>query len=170
MIACRQERPEDYPAIRSILQTAFKGEIHSDGSEPDLVERLRLSPAYIADLALVCRIDGILAGYCMFSRVKIGSAVQLSLAPLAVLPHLQRRGGASALIRTGHQIALRLGFECVVVLGSPDFYARFGYEEAAQYAISFPQPVPSRYFMVKRLQGSGPLPQGIVEYPPEFGL
>ncbi|CEP80732.1 GNAT family acetyltransferase [[Clostridium] sordellii] len=49
-IIIRKENIKDKNIIYSLIKEAFKNESHSDGDEPDLVNRLRNSKNYIPEL------------------------------------------------------------------------------------------------------------------------
>ena len=51
----------------------------------------------------------------------------LALAPMAVLPELQRQGIGSALVKKGLEACRQQGHRVVVVLGHAHFYPRFGF-------------------------------------------
>jgi putative acetyltransferase len=57
------------------------------------------------------------------------------LAPVAVLPGVQSQGIGSQLILAGLQRCLELGFDYCVVLGSPEYYHRFGFETASEHGL-----------------------------------
>ena len=65
-------------------------------------------------------------GHILFTKIMIGSNVELALAPLSVLPDHQKRGIGSALINEGNRIAKTLGYSYSVVLGTPRVYGKAG--------------------------------------------
>ena len=166
----RTEKVSEFAEISQLIQQAFMTAEHSDGTESQLVERLRISPAFIPQLSLVALVDKKVAGYILFTKVQIGTQTQLGLAPLAVLPEFQRQGIGSSLVQKGHQIAADMGYGWSVVLGSDRYYPRFGYCPAAQYGILCPFPgVAPQNYMAIRLRDDAPDCYGVVKYSPEFG-
>lgn len=155
----RQEIPDDYPAVYTVIQAAFAAAAHSDGTEQGL-------PA----LSLVAEQDGQVIGHILFSRVDIGGQAALALAPLAVLPAFQRQGVGSALVQAGHRIAAGLGYSYAVVLGSETYYPRFGYRPAGAFGIAAPFAAPPENFMAIRLRDDAPAVHGVVRYDPAFGI
>lgn len=166
----RQETERDHKKIYELIKTSFATAEYSDGTEQDLIEKLRKSKAYIQELALVAECDERLVGYIMFTKVKVGRKVGLALAPLAVAPDFQRQGVGSALINKGHEIAKRLGFEFSLVLGSEKYYPKFGYMPAEECGVEIPKDFPSSNFFIKPLQKNLKHVSGQVVYPNEFGL
>lgn len=164
----RSETPQDYQAVYQLVKAAFAEAEHSDHDEQNLVERLRKSSAYLPDLCLVAESNGQIAGYIMFSRVKVGDAEAIALAPLVVSPQMQKQGIGSALIRTAHQKAKEAGYSFSIVLGHPDYYSRFGYRPAGEQGITAPFEVPSECFMALNLQNDNSRLRGVVEYDAAF--
>lgn len=168
----RPESPDDHGAIRGVVAAAFGSE-----AEADLVDRIRASPEYVPDLALVADVDRRVVGHVMISGAVIrhdGGERQISmLSPLAVHPEHQRTGIGSALVRASLAVAEALGEPLVVLEGSPDYYGRLGFEHAARYGIEIPLPewAPPEAAQVARLAGfdaSDATMRGTVIYPAAF--
>ena len=170
MLKIRQENIEDYEEVYQVIKTAFETAEHSDGNEHDLVVALRNSNGFIPELSLVAMKENKIVGYILFTKIKIGEYEELALAPLGVLPEYQRQGVGSELIKEGHRIAKKLGYQYVVVLGSEKYYTKFGYIPAIKYGIKAPFDVPNENFMAVKLNNTNVKIQGIVEYAKEFGI
>ncbi len=164
----RQETAKDFDSIYSMIKSSFATAEHADGDEQDLVLRLRKSAAYVPELALVAEKDGVILGYIMFTEIKIGEHTELALAPLAVADTHQKQGIGGALILSGHQIAKDMGYHYSVVLGSEEYYPKFGYISASEFGIKAPFEVPTQNFMAIDLQGDSPKAEGVVEYGEAF--
>lgn len=173
-IGIRQERDEDRPKVRKLIEAAFENVAESDHREQELVERLRASKTFIPQLSLVAETDGgTIAGYILLTEVAVvsgeGAVPALGVAPVAVLPELQRRGIGAMLLEEAHRRGARLGYGTAVVLGHPEYYPRFGYRRAADRGIAFPFDAPAECCMVRELRprASEGL-RGTVRYPDEF--
>lgn len=166
----RQEREQDFGIVKDLVRRAFAAAEHSDGDEHELAGRLRSTPDYIPALSLVAESHGTVVGHIMMSKVCIGDAPALALAPLSVHPGCQRSGIGSMLVREAHRRAIALGFGCSVVLGSPLYYHRFGYETASSFGIEPPFDVSDGLFMACRFTAGKKMPSGIVRYSAAFGL
>lgn len=134
----RQEISADYNEVFCLIQQSFAHAEHHDGTEQELVARLRKDPAFIPELSLVAEMQGKLIGYILFTRLKIGTRTELALAPLAVLPEYQHQGVGRSLILEGHHLAAQLGYHYCVVLGSDSYYPRMGYRPATEFGITCP--------------------------------
>ena len=135
MLEIRQENRKDYEEIYKLVKTAFETAEHSDGNEQDLVVALRNSDSFIPELSLIAVKDNKIVGYILFTKIKIENHEEIALAPLAVLPEYQKQGIGSKLIEEGHKIAKKLGYHYSIVLGSENYYPKFGYIPAIQYGI-----------------------------------
>ncbi|MAY19909.1 MAG: GNAT family N-acetyltransferase [Erythrobacteraceae bacterium] len=163
-VTIRPEDAGDESAIFALTEAAFANMPFSDGDEQHLVERLRAD----GDLALslVAEDAERIVGHIAFSRVSISDGAQdwYGLGPVSVWPELQGRDIGGALIKRGIADLRQTGAKGVVLLGSPDYYARFGFAHEPQ--VTFPGP-PPEYFQALVLDGD--LPSGEVTYARAFG-
>lgn len=154
----RLELESDIADIRQVHLSAFP-----DVGEADLVDDLRGNGDAILSLVAV---DSDVIGHVMFSRMQAPFKA-LGLAPVAVVAERRRQGVAASLIETGLKMAKASGWEGVFVLGSLDYYPRFGFD--AGLAEGFECPYSGPYLMAVALQDSE-LPQtvGQVSYASAF--
>jgi putative acetyltransferase len=75
----------------------------------------------------------------------------MALAPMAVIPHRQRTGIGSALVRAGLEECRRAGVAAVFVVGHPSYYPRFGFAAGATIGFKCQFDVPDDAFMVTEL-------------------
>jgi putative acetyltransferase len=166
MLLIRPERPEDTAAIPQVNEQAF-----GCADEANLVDALRTRGKAV--LSLVGIEDDRIVGHLFFSPVTIEFAdriiLAVGLAPMAVVPERQRRGIGLLLVRAGLEECRNAGYDCVVVLGHPAYYPRFGFVPASQYGITSESEVPDEAFMVLVWRG-GMLRDrgGLARYQPEF--
>lgn len=158
----RPERAGDEAEIYEVVRSAFDGMPFSDGTEPDLVDRLRANGELL--LSLVAEDDAII-GHIGFNPITVGSKdcgwVQLS--PVSVIPARQRSGVGRSLIKAGIAEMRRQGFKGVGVEGDPNYYERFGFCRIEGLEPAGPHP---QYFRALVLAGEAP--QGEVRYAPAF--
>ena len=161
----RMEEPQERVAVRAVNVAAFGGD-----AEADLVQRLQDDGDTLFGLVAVW--DGQIAGHLVFSQLPIEMAQETvsaaALAPLAVLPELQRQGIGSALVRHGLTQCQNLGLAAVVVLGDPAYYGRFGFRVDLAERLRTPWSGPHlmAYEIVPGALGDG---LGTAIYPAAFG-
>ncbi|HWO65466.1 MAG TPA: N-acetyltransferase [Umezawaea sp.] len=131
----RREVPGDVDTIRAVTESAFAPR---PAGEHHLVDWLRADPGWIPALSLVAVSDGAVVGHVVCTRATVDGAPALGLGPLSVLPSHQQAGVGKALVHTVLGAADALGEPLVVLLGSTDYYSRFGFRLAAEYGITPP--------------------------------
>jgi len=169
VVEIRQEEPGDFPAVYDLNTKAFKRK-----DEARLVDRLRLSDAFVHGLSLVAIVKNRVVGHILFSRINIENDnhkhESLALAPVAVIPEMQNKGIGNMLIHCGLNKAKELGFKSVVVLGHPDYYPRYGFVPASEWGIRPPFNAPENAFMGLELVENGlKNVTGTVRFSKEFG-
>lgn len=163
-IIVRQETADDIRAIDVVNLSAFQGE-----AEAVLVTALRKSEDFIPELSLVAEIDHRIVGHILLSRAHLdqpaGQIDVLALAPMAVVPSQSHRGIGSALVRAALTKAASLGWRAIVVVGHPEFYAKFGFEKASRGGIQCPLPVPEESVQAIELIKGALAGGGAIRYP-----
>ena len=163
----REEKISDVEMIWNVNAQAFESE-----AEANLVNALRDSG--ISFISLVAEEDEEIIGHILFTPVELigdDSGLKLmGLAPMAVLPKLQKKGIGSQLVKTGIENCLIQGFDAIVVLGHPVYYPKFGFVPSVKYGIKSEYDVPDETFMVLELKGSSLKDKnGIIKYHAAFG-
>jgi len=165
--AIRAELPVDLDQIHELHRTSF-----ATAAEAELVDAIRASAGFIPELSLVAATaDTSVLGHILISRVELErgeerSAV-LALAPVAVLPAHRERGIGSTLVAGALALAEERNEPFVVVLGSPRFFARFGFLPAADFGVTGPYDVPDDLYQLFPRPATE-IPTGRVVYPPAF--
>lgn len=153
----RKKCAEDISGIRKVI-------------EADLVDGLQDSGALT--FAAVAVIGSRIVGHLAFSPVTVAEQQPaLALAPVAVMPDLQRQGIGAALIRWSLGECQRLGHGLVFALGEPAYYHRFGFTPASDFGIECPFAAPPGAFMLLELSpGAARNCQGRLRCRSEFEL
>jgi putative acetyltransferase len=164
------ERANDQAGIRAVHLAAFPTPI-----EADLVDRLRSNGR--AMVSLVAREGDAVVGHVLFSPVTIHAvdtphgeplAHGLGLAPVAVLPESQQRGVGAALIKAGLARCREMSVPSVIVLGEPEYYARFGFEPASRHRLTSEYNAGDAFQVLLLAPDSLPAQGGLVRYGDEF--
>ncbi|MEZ6024450.1 MAG: N-acetyltransferase [Hyphomonadaceae bacterium] len=161
----RDATPRDSAAIRQVVRHAF-----AQDDEANLVEALRADSDVLVEL--VAGSDAALTGHILYSRLAIvrgGETLEAAaLAPVSVLPALQRQGIGGELIRAGNARCADLGLTAIVVLGHAAYYPKFGFSAAA--AESLEAPFSGPHFMALELKPGALSVGGRVRYAKAFGV
>jgi predicted N-acetyltransferase YhbS len=151
----RQENPSEFQDIYYLVKVAFQTAKVADGNEQDYVNKLREGSNYIHELALVAEEDGRIVGHIMFTKTYINAVDSkfeaLLLAPLSVALEYRNRGVGSKLVLESFELAKKLGYKAVFVVGDPAYYSRFGFKSIALFGIKHDPPIPDPYVMAYEL-------------------
>jgi putative acetyltransferase len=162
-IVIRNETAADVGAITEVTVAAFRTLEISQHTEQFIIAALRAAKALT--VSLVAEADGRVIWHIAFSPVTISDGTRnwYGLGPVSVLPEYQRRGIGSALIREGLSRLKALGAGGCCLVGHPEYYRRFGFENAPGLVC---EGVPREVFFA--LSFDGHVPQGMVEFHEAF--
>jgi len=163
-ILIRDEREDDAEVITAVTSAAFETMEISDHTEQFIVKALRAAGALT--VSLVAEVDGAVVGHIAFSPIAIsdGTPDWYGLGPVSVLPKDQRMGIGKALIWEGLARLKGLGAKGCCLVGHPEYYGRFGFENVTGLGL---EGVPPEAFFA--LAFDGPMPQGSVAFHEAFG-
>jgi putative acetyltransferase len=158
-IVIRDEVFADARPIGEVTAAAFAPLEVSSHTEQFIVEALRAAGALT--VSLVAEAEGRVVGHIAFSPVTMsdGSPGWYGLGPVSVLPECQRRGIGGALLREGLLRLKALGARGCCLVGHPEYYQRFGFENPPGLAL---EGVPPEVFFA--LSFDGRVPEGTVTF------
>lgn len=162
-IVIRNETEADAGAITDVTIAAFNTLEISDHTEQFIVEGLRAAGALT--VSLVAELDGRIVGHIAFSPVTMsdGTSDWYGLGPVSVLPEYQRQGIGKALVREGLSRLKGLNARGCCLVGHPDYYRKFGFENTPGLAH---EGVPPEVFLT--LSFDGHIPRGTVTFHAAF--
>jgi putative acetyltransferase len=162
-ITIRDETSADCGAITDVTIAAFAALEISGHTEQFIIEALRAAGALA--LSLVAEADGRVLGHIAFSRVAVSDGTKdwYGLGPLSVLPQFQRRGIGKALVREGLSRLKELGAKGCCLVGHPDYYKQFGFDNVPELRL---EGVPPDVFLALSFDGSAP--KGVVTFHDAF--
>ena len=85
------------------------------------------------------------------TRGFVGDLPALGLGPIGVLPSHQHQGVGLALMYATIGAAEALGEALIALLGSPDYYGRFGFVTSTTIGVTAPEPAWGKHFQVRTL-------------------
>ncbi len=160
---------DDLSELQVMIRNSFSMATHSDGNEHNLVANLFKSKSYIPELSLVSTFNKEICGYCLCTELNNGESGYIALAPLAVSVEHQQKGIGSTLVNNTLKKAKELGYKAIFILGDPNYYKKFGFEDSTRFGITAPFDVPSEYYLVKELEKNCLTNYtGEINYAPEF--
>lgn len=165
----RRERPHDMSEVRIVQSEAFGRSVGVVPPEARLVDALRACDGWIPQFSLVAESAGVVVGHVVCTRARIGDWPVLGLGPIAVRTALQRGGVGSALMHAMVGAADATGEPLIGLLGSPQYYARFGFVPAAHLGISPPEPEWGDHFQIRTLAEYRSEIRGPFAYASPFG-
>lgn len=140
MLLIRNEEEKDYQAVEELTRKAFYN-IYCPGCyEHYLVRVMRPHPDFIRELDFVAEVDGKLVGNIMYTKAKLvdeaGTVKEiLTFGPISVLPEYQRKGIGKSLIEHSFVRAAELGYDTVVIFGSPANYVGRGFVSCKKHNV-----------------------------------
>ncbi|MFI6867977.1 GNAT family N-acetyltransferase [Nocardia sp. NPDC050406] len=162
----RRERPSDLAAIAAVHRSAFAAQYANahgetwpeeaapalaDPPEVDLVRRLRDNSGWIPTLSMVAEGRDRILGHVCLTRAAVGPFPVLALGPIGVRPDHQGGGVGSALMHAALGAADALDEPLVGLLGSLDYYPRFGFVPGVRLNIAPDRPEWTSHFQVRPL-------------------
>jgi putative acetyltransferase len=169
-VLTRRYEAGDREAVHRIHAEAFR--LPDDPSatpvEVALVDRLIDAGDVVPALSLVAVRDGELVGHVVCSRASVGAHPVVGLGPIGVLPEHQRQGVGDALMHAVLGAADALELPLVGLLGSTEYYPRYGFVPAIRLGIEAPVPTWGDNFQVRTLTAYRPGIVGPFRYAPAF--
>ncbi len=167
MVIIRRERPDDVATARAVQAAAFdKGD--GEPVEARLLDELRACDGWIPALSLVAERDGEVVGHNVCTRGHIGDVSCVGLGPIGIAPSLQTDGLGSALMHAMIGAADALGEPAIALLGSPDYYSRFGFVPSTTLGIEPPEAAWGEFFQALPLSAWDPSIAGQFRYAAPF--
>ena len=140
MINIRNERESDYKNVEDITRKAFYNVYVPGCMEHYLVHIMRGHEDFIPELDFVIEVDGQTVGNIMYTKSKLtdegGTEKEIvTFGPVSILPKYQRKGYGKMLIEHSLKRAAELGYEAVVIMGSPANYVGSGFQCCRKYNV-----------------------------------
>lgn len=139
-IILRLEEERDFSAVENLTREAFWNVYNPGCNEHFILHNLRKSQAFVKELDFVAELDGEIVGHIAYTKGRIVNNEEagyeaICFGPVSVLPQYQGKGIGGRLITHTLKIAATMGFKVVVIFGHPEYYHRFGFENAERFGI-----------------------------------
>lgn len=150
MITYETESSVDIPAREALLDRVMGPARFAKPSQ-----RLRAGRLASRGLSLVARDGSGVVGTVRLWDVMAEGTPALLLGPLAVAPETQGKGVGASLMRLAIARAGMLGHGGIILVGDPEYYARFGFSASWTGNLEMPAPVERRRFLGLELAEGG---------------
>ncbi len=136
----RNEEPKDYQAVETLTRKAFYNIYVPGCSEHYLVRIMREHEDFIPELDLVMEQDGEIIGNIMYTKSRLideqGAEKQiLTFGPVSIDPARQRKGLGKLLLEHSFEKAAALGYDVIVIFGSPANYVSRGFQSCKKFNV-----------------------------------
>ena len=138
MIQIRNEQKSDYQIVEDITREAFYNMYVPGCMEHYLVHIMRGHEDFIPELDFVLELDGKVIGNIMYTKAKLtdenGEEKEIiTFGPVCILPKYQRIGYGKLLMEHSFKRAVELGYDTIVIFGSPANYVSRGFKSCKKY-------------------------------------
>ena len=155
-IMIRSEKETDYSVVEEITRKAFYNIYVPGATEHYLVHIMRQHEDFIPELDFVIELDGRVIGNIMYTKARLideaGTEKEiLTFGPVSIDPEYQRAGYGKLLLEHSFEQAARLGYDVIVIFGSPMNYVSRGFKSCKKYHICIENGQYPAAMMVKEL-------------------
>jgi putative acetyltransferase len=169
-VLVRPHRSEDYEAVKYIYTEAFRRPEDPDSVpwEAPLFEALWKAGDVLPEFSFTADTESGPVGHVTASKATVASDPVVAVGPIGVLPEHQGMGIGSALMRALLTATDLAGVPLVVLLGSPQYYNRFGFRPAEQLGVTPPEAGWGDAFQARPSTACPSLVAGQFRYAPAF--
>ena len=137
----RHELPQDYQRVEEMTRRAFYNLYVPGCVEHYLVHIMRNHEDFLPQLDFVAELDGKVIGNIMYTKSRLVDEEGLekeilTFGPVCILPEYQRRGYGKELMEYSFEQAKKLGYEAIVIFGSPANYVARGFQCCKKYRVA----------------------------------
>ena len=155
-VIVRNEEQKDWAVVERITRQAFYNLYVPGCVEHYLVHIMREHEDFIPELDFVLELDGQVIGNIMYTKAKLtdenGTEKEiLTFGPVSIHPAYQRMGYGKMLMEHSFQAAIQLGYDTIVISGSPANYVSRGFKCCKKYNVCIENGKYPAAMMVKEL-------------------
>lgn len=152
----RNEKKRDYKIVESMTRKAFYNLYIPGCVEHYLVHRMREHQDFIKELDFVIELDGQIIGNIMYTKARLidegGKEKEiLTFGPICIDKGYQRKGFGKRLMEHSLERGIELGYDAIVIFGSPVNYVSRGFKSCKKYNVSLENGKYPAAMMVKEL-------------------
>ncbi|HEY7422506.1 MAG TPA: N-acetyltransferase [Gaiellaceae bacterium] len=166
----RPHRSDDHEAAKRIYAEAFRRPEDPDSlpSEAPLFEALCEAGDFLPEFSFTAEAENEAVGHVTASKGTVAAEPVVAVGPIGVLPEHQGMGIGSALMEALLSAADAAQVPLVVLLGSPRYYSRFGFQAAEELGVISPDAAWGDAFQARPLTAYSARLAGPFRYAPAF--
>lgn len=155
-VTIRIEEEADHKIVEDITRRAFWNLYVPGCDEHYLVHVMRSHEDFIPELDFVIEADNQIIGNIMYTKAKLidesGEEKEiLTFGPVSILPEYQRMGYGKLLMEHSFERAVELGYDVIVIFGTPGNYVGRGFQCCKRHNICIENGSYPTAMMVKEL-------------------
>ncbi len=156
-IIIRNERADEYREVETVIRNAFWNVYVPGCSEHYLAHVMRGHRDFVKELDLVAEAEGRIVGNVMYTKSRLmdesgREKAILTFGPVSVLPQFQRQGIGRAPLGYSFGKAVELGYDAIVIFGSPGNYVSRGFKSCKRFNVCLGNGVFPCAMLVKELK------------------
>ena len=157
MLKIRKEEKQDYKEVENLIREAFWNVYVPGCSEHYVAHELRAHEDFVPELDLVAELDGRIVANVMYTIARLTDEAGeekkvLTFGPLSVLPEYQRKGIGKQLLEASFEIAEKMGYDVIVIMGDPNNYVARGFKSCKRFSVCLEGGIFPTGMMVKELK------------------
>lgn len=139
-IIIRNESTSDYSTVEALTRKSFYNLYVPGCFEHYLVHIMRGHEDFIPELDFVLELDGQIIGNIMYTKATLTDEAGLekeilTFGPVCIAPEYQRMGYGKLLMEHSFEKAIALGYDAIVIFGSPANYVSRGFQCCKKYNV-----------------------------------
>jgi len=134
------ETSADYNTVENLTREAFYNLYVPGCVEHYLVHIMRKHEDFVPELDFVIELNGSVIGNIMYTKAKLADENGnkkdiLTFGPICIKPKYQRMGYGKMLMEHSFKQAISIGYDVIVIFGSPMNYVSRGFKSCKKYNV-----------------------------------
>lgn len=142
-IIIRNEHQQDYRKVEEVTREAFWNLYFPGCNEHVVIHNMRNHSDFISELSFVIEVDSEIVGSIFYTHSIVVSRDgtqhnTITFGPVSILPSMHSKGLGRKLITHSIEVAKKLGYKAILIVGYPYHYEPYCFVGAKKYGLSMP--------------------------------